>query len=139
MNADCFIDTNVFFYAALGRLQAPEKHRIAREVLATEDFAVSTQVLQEFYVNTTMKTAVPLTPAEALEWIEVLLERPCAVIDPITIKVAVEHSVRYRIQYWDAALIAAAESLGISRLLTEDLNHGQSYGSVTAINPFRPS
>jgi predicted nucleic acid-binding protein len=137
MSADCLIDTNVLFYAALGRREEPEKHRVAREVLAREDFAVSTQILQEFYVNITKKTAIPLAPADALEWIEVLLERPCAVIDPATIKIAIEHSVRYRISYWDAALIAAAESLGIRRLLTEDLNHGQVYGSVTAHNPFR--
>ncbi len=137
MSADCLIDTNIFFYAALGRRKEPEKHRIAREVLASEDFAVSTQILQEFYVNVTIKTDVPLTPVEALEWIDVLLNRPCAIVDPTIIKIAVEHSVRYRIQYWDAALIATAEALGVARLITEDLNHGQIYGSVKAINPFK--
>ncbi|WP_245475942.1 hypothetical protein [Mesorhizobium sp. M7A.F.Ca.US.006.01.1.1] len=35
------------------------------------------------------------------------------------------------------AIIAAAERLGVKTLYTEDLNHGQAYGSVVAINPFR--
>ncbi|PAQ06083.1 hypothetical protein [Mesorhizobium temperatum] len=35
------------------------------------------------------------------------------------------------------AIIAAAERLGVKTLYTEDLNHGQTYGSVVAINPFR--
>jgi predicted nucleic acid-binding protein len=139
MSVDCLLDTNVLFYAAVGRRKEPVKHRLARAVLASEDFAVSTQVLQEFYVNVTHKSDVPLTPLEALEWIEVLLERPCAICDPHLIRIAVEYSVRYRIHYWDAALIAAAESIGASRLLTEDLNHGQHYGSVQVINPFRSS
>jgi predicted nucleic acid-binding protein len=41
------------------------------------------------------------------------------------------------ISYWDAALVAAAEVIGAPILYTEDLNHGQKYGSVTVINPFK--
>jgi predicted nucleic acid-binding protein len=33
-------------------------------------------------------------------------------------------------------ILAAAESSGAHELLTEDLNHGQDYGRVRAINPF---
>jgi predicted nucleic acid-binding protein len=45
-------------------------------------------------------------------------------------------SERYRINYWDGAILAAAEALGAETLYTEDLGHGQIYGSVRAINPF---
>jgi predicted nucleic acid-binding protein len=58
------------------------------------------------------------------------------VIDPSLIKTAIATSQRFRIAYWDAAIIAAAERLGAETLFTEDLNHGQSYGSVRVINPF---
>ena len=34
-------------------------------------------------------------------------------------------------------LTAAAERPGATMLYTEDLNDGQQYGSVTAINPFK--
>ena len=49
---------------------------------------------------------------------------------------SIEIARRYQISYWDAAIIAAAGELGATILYTEDLNHGQAYGTVTAINPF---
>ena len=33
--------------------------------------------------------------------------------------------------------LAAAEALGASTLYTEDLNDGQTYGAVRAVNPFK--
>ncbi len=44
---------------------------------------------------------------------------------------------RYGFSYWDSVILAAAQALGCSELLTEDLNHGQRIGSVTIVNPFR--
>lgn len=49
----------------------------------------------------------------------------------------IETALRYRISYWDGAIIAATESLGAEVLFTEDLAHGQRYGSVRVVNPFR--
>jgi predicted nucleic acid-binding protein len=48
----------------------------------------------------------------------------------------IESSLRFNISFWDGAIIAAAERLGATTLYTEDLNHGQHYRSVQAINPF---
>jgi predicted nucleic acid-binding protein len=59
------------------------------------------------------------------------------VVDPALIKVAILLSAHYKISYWDAAIVAAAEALGATTLYSEDLNHGQSYGSVRVENPFR--
>jgi predicted nucleic acid-binding protein len=93
-------------------------------------------VLQEFYVVATRKAEVPLEPAAALEWIEQLEVFPCAEISPALVKLAAVMSQRYRISYWDGAILAAAESLGAPVVYTEDLNHGQTYGAVRAVNPF---
>ena len=49
---------------------------------------------------------------------------------------AIEISLRYELSYWDGAIIAAAETLQAPVLFTEDLSHGQLYGSVRALNPF---
>ncbi len=46
-------------------------------------------------------------------------------------------NVLVQIQYWDAAILVAAMRLGARVLYTEDLNHGQTYGSVRVENPFR--
>ena len=45
---------------------------------------------------------------------------------------------RYRIAYWDAAIVAAARILGAGTLYSEDLNHGQDYDGVRVVNPFLP-
>jgi predicted nucleic acid-binding protein len=94
-------------------------------------------VLQEFYTVAIRKADFRLTPAQGLEWLEKLEEFPCAPITQSLVKVAALRSIRYGISYWDGAIVAAAEALGAPILYTEDLNHGQAYGAVTAINPFR--
>ena len=94
-------------------------------------------MLQEFYVNATRKADFNLAPEVALQWIEKLEEFVWLPVDTSLVKTAVNVSVRYGISYWDGAIVAAAEALGVPVLYTEDLNHGQAYGTVTAINPFR--
>jgi predicted nucleic acid-binding protein len=44
---------------------------------------------------------------------------------------------RYGISYWDAAIIAAAKTMGCRIVYSEDLNDGQTYDGVTVTNPFR--
>jgi predicted nucleic acid-binding protein len=44
---------------------------------------------------------------------------------------------RYQIRIWDALLLASANAAGCSHFLSEDLNDGQTYGRVVAVNPFR--
>lgn len=50
---------------------------------------------------------------------------------------AMAGSHAWDISIWDALIVRAAELSGCRRLLTEDLSHGRSYGSVTAWDPFR--
>ena len=44
---------------------------------------------------------------------------------------------RYNIQFFDSLLLVAAQENGCDEILTEDLNDGQMYGSVKAVNPFK--
>jgi predicted nucleic acid-binding protein len=136
MKIDCFLDTNILIYAALGRGLYETKRTIAHDLVVDSKFGISTQVLQEFYANVTRKTEIPLTPDEALEWIEGLELQDCVTVDQTLIKVAIGISQRYRINYWDGAILAAAERLGAEIVYTEDLNHGQTYGPVRVVNPF---
>ena len=112
------------------------KKAIVAKIIRNESIGVSAQVLQEFYTVAIRKAEFRLTPAEGLEWLDKLGEFPCASVTQALVKVAAVHSIRYRISYWDGAIIAAAEALGAPVLYTEDLNHGQSYGGVRAVNPF---
>lgn len=136
MSVDCFLDTNVLVYATASGGEEEAKRQRALELIEKENFGLSAQVMQEFYVTVTRKIAVPLSPDQALEWIEQLEVFPCMETDTSLIKIAVEISQRYRISYWDAAIVAAAEMLGATTLFSEDLNDGQSYGTVQVRNPF---
>jgi len=139
MIVECFLDTNVLVYAAAGRGADEWKRIRAFEILEPAGFGLSGQVLQEFYVIVTTRARVKLPAIEAAEWVERLSLRPVAPIDEAIVKEAISLSVRYQISYWDAALIAAAQSLDTRLLYTEDLNHGQFYADVRVVNPFRPS
>ncbi|MBI2839364.1 MAG: PIN domain-containing protein [Acidobacteria bacterium] len=138
MSVESFLDTNVLVYAATGRDARESKRKRALELIEGENFGLSAQVLQEFYVTVVHKAAITLTPAQALEWIEQLEAFPCLPVDAALVKIAAESSERHRLAYWDAAILAAAEILGARTVYSEDLNHGQLYGAVRVCNPFRP-
>lgn len=136
MSIECFLDTNILVCAAAASEREQQKRQTALRLIDETDFGLSAQVMQEFYVTVVRKAKVPLTPVEALEWLEQFRIFPCAGIDASLVMVAVEISERYRISYWDGAIVAAAESLGAPVLYSEDLNHQQVYGSVRVMNPF---
>jgi predicted nucleic acid-binding protein len=133
----CFLDTNILLYAVLGRHDDPEKFQISRELIAAWDFGLSTQVLGEFFVNAQRKGLRPLRAREAADFVAELEDRPCASIDQPLVRLAIDYAQRFRIEYWDAAIVAAAERLAAPVIYSEDFNHGQLYGSVRAVNPFR--
>ena len=136
MKNECFLDTNILIYAATKNDSSP-KSPIARNIVATTDFCMSSQVLGEFFVNARKKLRPTLTIAEFEQWIKILSEFPILAIDTDVVRAGIANSERFQISYWDGAIIAAAERLNAPILYTEDLNHGQQYGSVTVINPFK--
>ena len=136
MSVDAFFDTNVLVYAAVGTGRDERKRRRALELIESTEFGTSAQVIQEFYVTVVRKAARPLSPEQALEWIENWIAFPCQPIDDRLVRIAIEESERFRISYWDAAILAAAEALGATQVYSEDLNHGQTYGTVRVVNPF---
>ena len=132
------LDSNVLVYAFSKSPRDAAKVRIAREWIAREDWGVTVQVLQEFYVNA-VRTPHELGHEDALAMIEEIAHsRPVGVIDLPLMRHALQLKSRYRIAYWDAAVIAGARRLGASVLVSEDLSHGQDYGGVRVLNPFSP-
>jgi predicted nucleic acid-binding protein len=136
MSVDCFLDTNVLVYAATGTPAERAKREKAQALIASANFGISTQVLQEFYVVATRKARVRMPPHIALEWMGQLDGRPCAIIDPDLVKLAAAISIRYQISYWDGAVLAAAESLGAEVVYSEDLQDNQKYHALRVENPF---
>lgn len=124
-------------YAAAGKRDDPRKYDIAHRILADERYAISSQILGEFYAVTRYNQHEMLNMGEAQNWVQRLMPFSLVTVDPPLVAAAMFVKERFKIQFWDAALVAASDRLNIKTLYTEDLNHGQKYGSVTAINPFK--
>ena len=136
MTARVFFDTNILVYAAVGTGRDEPKRKRALELIESEDFGTSAQVLQEFFVTVVRKASRPLSAAQALDWIEQWTAFPCQAIDHQLVRIAIEQSERFAISYWDAAILVAAEALGTDTVYSEDLSDGERYGRVRVVNPF---
>ena len=134
MRADFFIDTNILLYAASSSKSEHRKRIKARELLATEGGGLSVQVQAEFYVNATTKFKQPHD--KVVRILESLDSYPVLAVTEAVFWAALQIKERYRLSYWDSAIIAAAVELGCHSVYSEDLNHGQSYAGVRVINPF---
>lgn len=137
MPVDAFIDTNIFVYSISSHPTERRKRDKARALLGAVDFGSSAQVLAEFYVTVTQKIAEPLSESQATQFIARLIRLPIIAIDSDLVLEAIGLKQRHRLSYWDGAIIAAAQRLGAVIIYSEDLNHGQVYGSTRVINPFR--
>ncbi|HEX6860666.1 MAG TPA: PIN domain-containing protein [Caulobacteraceae bacterium] len=118
-----------------------EKRSRAREWLRrlgpSDRVILSPQVLNEAYSVLTLKhrlhpvdDGVRVALARYMRWVR-------APLDVDTIAAAWALQDRYNLRIWDALLLASANLAGCGYFLSEDLNDGQQYGVVQAINPFR--
>ena len=96
---------------------------------------MSTQVLQELCVNLRRKAGRPVDLKTAREIVTDYLAWDLYVNTGISILEALELEGRYRISFWDALVVQAAEASGAAVLYSEDLSDGQTYGAVRVVNP----
>ena len=133
-----FVDTNVLIYAVSPSAAEAGQRRRAQDLLREGDLAVSVQVLQEFYVQVTRPTRPdPLTYSQAMTFLESIREFPVQDVTPAVFRAGVSIRRRFRLSYWDGAILAAARARGCEAVYTEDLSDGQDYDGVRVINPFR--
>jgi predicted nucleic acid-binding protein len=133
-----FLDTNVLIYAH--DADAGRRHhtarRIVEELWESRLGVVSTQVLQEFYVNVTRKIPTPLPKSTARE---VVVAYAAWEVERIAVPHVVQASEleeRYQLSFWDALIVVAAQGAGAAKLLSEDLPAGRRFGGVRVENPF---
>ena len=133
-----FVDTNVLVYAH--DLDAPGKRAVALEITRklweTREGILSTQVLQEFYVNITRKIAARVSKANARDLIKSYSAWRVAQIDPSDVQSASELEERLKISFWDALIVRAALKSNADVLLTEDLSSGLEIDGLNIQNPF---
>jgi predicted nucleic acid-binding protein len=139
MSDKVFVDTNVLIYAH--DLDAGARHEIALRLVAelweTRTAVISTQVLQEFYVNATRKISSPLPRSTVRQIVRTYASWQTELVGLPEIESASELEEQHRLSFWDALVVATARKGGAARVLTEDLNPGQVIAGVRIDNPFR--
>ena len=134
-----FVDTNILVYAhdrAAG-LKRERSRQLIERLWTSGQGVLSTQVLQELCVNLRRKVAPALPIDEIRRLIQDYLSWEVVVNTPASVIQALELEVRYRISFWDALILHAAESSGAAVLYSEDLAAGQKYGPIQVINPLK--
>jgi len=137
MSGRTFVDSSVLIYAH--DRDSGRKHDIAqrllRELWSQREGVLSMQVLQEFYVNVTRKIVTPLPKATARAIVE-SYRSWCmqTTVDEIATAFRVEDEAR--LGFWDALIVASAGNSGAVRVVSEDLNAGQTILGVRVENPF---
>ena len=139
MSAKFFLDTNVFVYSAAP--DDPAKTRTAseliREALAFRKGVVSYQVVQEFFHVATKRFSVAMTAPEAQDYLDQVFRPLLRVHSSVQLYAeAIALQSDHRLSWYDSLIVCAARSAGCAVLYSEDLQHGQRFGSLRVVNPF---
>jgi predicted nucleic acid-binding protein len=138
MTALVFVDTNLFVYSrdmrdATKRSTATEWLRL---LWSQERGRTSVQALNEYYDVVTRK--FPAVKAEDV-WEDVRYYLSAWNPQPLDAEVLdLAHDVesRYRLNWWDCLIVAAAQAQNCLLLLSEDLQDRADYGGVVVRSPF---
>lgn len=138
MSADTFVDTHILIYAH--DLDAGDRQGRAAALLQglweERRGILTTQMLQEFYVNVTVKMPTPISLSAARGLLSTYAAWQVEVDGVETVLLATEIQERNRMSFWDAMIVAAARQGGAAILLGEDLDHDQVIEGVRVQNPF---
>ena len=134
-----FLDTNILVYAYDSN--EPQKQQKAQMLLAEgiekESAVLSIQVLSEFFNVVTKHIKQPMSSDEAQEIISTLSILPVQEIDLPMVGRAIDTHREYKISYWDALIVSAAERAKCAKIITEDLSDNQTYHDIVVFNPFK--
>lgn len=133
-----FFDTNVLVYAQDD--SDPRKRAIAIDLIThalevNHDGVISTQVLQEFC--NTMYKKTKRTKREIDAMLDGFVELLAIDVTIDLVRRAMHVKEEYGIQFYDALIVATADKLGCTEIVSEDLNDEQVYCGMAVVNPFK--
>jgi predicted nucleic acid-binding protein len=132
-----FIDTNILVYQ-MDRRNLKKRNtcrKLVREAAANGEAVISTQVLQEFFVVATKKLGLdPIITKSIMHTFE---NMEVVTIGKDSISEAIDASIQYRLSFWDALILTAAENAKCEILYSEDLNEGHVMRNVRIVNPLK--
>ena len=136
MTGLCFVDANVLVYIRDSRDRAKQVRANAwhEHLWRERQGRTSMQVLSEYYVNARRLGGV--APDDLWKSVERYFAWNPQPIDESLLRRAHEVEQRWRLSWWDSMVVAAAQLQDCPVLLTEDLQDGGVYGTVTVRSPF---
>ena len=140
MSGESFLDSNIFIYSVDAR--EPVKKSIATELIRSlvveGEVVISYQVIQEFFNWALVKMPLKMSHDHAQFYLNTTF-RPLHIV-PHSIALvsdAIRIQERYRLSWYDSLIVSAAHQGGCTTLYSEDLQHGQQFGTLTVRDPFR--
>ena len=133
-----FLDTNILLYSISDVPEEQAKAERSRELIEAGHIALSLQVLQEFYWQSTKahrSWAISQTTAQQL--IEDWRRFPVQETTLALLELGFEIQERHRFSFWDSMVVAAARAQGCDVLWSEDMDDGRIVDGMRIANPFR--
>ncbi len=132
------LDTNILVYS-IDR-QSGDRHAHAMDLverMSRCDCILTLQALAEFYNAATRKGKMPREDAQAQvhDW---MILFPVVNAEPSTLQRAMRATGEHGLSFWDAMLLETAAQAGVTRFLSEDLQHGRLWKGMSIRNPFEP-
>jgi predicted nucleic acid-binding protein len=139
MTTRSFIDTNILIYAEASDLPAKQKSALTllKQLYENTSGVLSTQVLQE-YCNVALKK-LKLTPEYVRDQLDLYEQFEVIQVTPSIIRAGIDLHQTRCVAFYDAIVIASAQTAGCSVLFSEDMNTGEIIDGVQIVNPFKSS
>ena len=139
MSGRFFLDTNIFVYsfARTAAAKSQESARLIRQALTTQKGVISYQVVQEFFNVALRRFSQPMQAAEAEQYLSTVFRPLLAVHSSQVLYLeALRLHAQSGLSWYDSLIVSAAIQARCDLLFTEDLQHGQRFGSLLVTNPF---
>ena len=133
-----FLDTNIFVYSfdQSAVVKAEIATQLIRKALSTRKGIVSYQVVQEFYNVALRRFSQPMRQGDAELYLATVF-RPLLGVhsSPALYAEALRLQAQSGLSWYDSLIVSAAVQARCDFLFTEDLQHGQRFGSLRVENP----
>ena len=134
-----FLDTNIFVYSfdRSTVVKAPRAAQLIREALTTQKGVISFQVVQEFFNVALRRFIQPMQATDAEQYLSTVFRPLLAVHSTQALYAEAIHLCgQSGLSWYDSLIVSAALQARCDLLFTEDLQHGQRFGTLQVRNPF---
>jgi|SRR5579863_6849637 len=134
-----FLDTNIFVYSFDQKAPAKAQRatQLIRQALTTQKGVISYQVVQEFFNVALKRFSQPMHAADAGQYLNTVFRPMLAVHSSQALYgEALFLHAQSGLSWYDSLIVSAAIQVRCETLFSEDLQHGQRFGSLQVRNPF---